>query len=131
MPLLSVVTVVLNDLPGVTRTARSLASQQWRDFEWIVIDGGSTDGTHDFLAEAEPRPAFMASESDRGTYDAMNKGLARASGDLVVYLNSGDRLTHPRVLASAVRRLGGAEVTWGYGAQRYLVRGISLGAVKG
>jgi putative colanic acid biosynthesis glycosyltransferase len=99
---LSVVTVVRNDLPGLERTHASLAEQVLRDFEWILIDGASTDATRLraslLLAEGIARGV---SEPDAGIYDAMNKGLRLARGSHVLFLNAGDRLLGPDALARA------------------------------
>lgn len=88
----SVISVVLNDRIGLKRTAESLLRQKGADFEWIVIDGGSTDGTLELCREYEDRIAVCVSEPDNGIFDAMNKGLMHASGHYVLFLNAGDRL---------------------------------------
>lgn len=99
MPFFSIITVVFNAEAVVEATARSLQSQTFRDFEWIVIDGGSSDRTLDviqpFLAEGRDT---VISEADRGVYDAMNKGLRLAKGEVVQFLNAGDRLAYNTVL---------------------------------
>lgn len=98
-PLFSVVTVVRNDRAGLARTRASLAAQRRRDFEWVVVDGASTDGTVDDL-RADREPALRwSSEPDAGIYDAMNKGTRRAAGRYVVYLNAGDELVAGDALA--------------------------------
>lgn len=88
----SIISVVLNDLTRFKRTANSLLHQKGAAFEWIVIDGGSTDGTHELYREYEDRIAVCVSEPDNGIFDAMNKGLAHASGNYVLFLNAGDQL---------------------------------------
>ncbi len=88
MPLFSIVSVTLKNRAGIEKTRDSLARQQCRDFEWIVIDGGSTDGTKEFMVGH----VDFISEFDRSLYDAMNKGIDRASGDYVLFLNAGDEL---------------------------------------
>lgn len=95
-PFFSVITVTLNNLDGLKRTAASLDEQNMRDFEWIVIDGGSTDGTRDFLTATA---ALWSSEADKGLYDAMNKGLERATGQYALFLNAGDTLVFPETLS--------------------------------
>lgn len=89
---LSIITVTRNNLEGLRRTAESVAAQLWHDFEWIVIDGASTDGTKEFLQQLSPQPDWWKSESDRGVYDAMNKGLSMARGEYLLFLNAGDAL---------------------------------------
>ena len=97
--LLSIVTVVRNNAAGLKMTGRSLAVQQKApEFEWIVIDGASSDNTPDIMMQfAEMNPVFV-SEPDAGIYDAMNKGLARATGEYVWFLNGGDCLSDMNVL---------------------------------
>lgn len=94
-PLFSIVTVTLNNFPGLEATWKSLQKQSCRNFEWIVIDGGSKDYTASFLQRTN---AHWVSEKDDGIYDAMNKGLDRASGDYILFLNAGDKLTNPYTL---------------------------------
>ena len=95
---LSVITVCYNNLTGLRLTRESVVSQTLRDFEWIVIDGKSDDGTPEYLAGLDPQPDCWISEEDDGVYDAMNKGLARASGEFVLFLNSGDAFSGPKSL---------------------------------
>lgn len=91
-PLVSVVTVAYNALEPLRRTLDSVRAQRWDAIEHIVIDGGSTDGTIDLLSARDREIALWRSEPDRGIYDAMNKGLAQAIGEYVLFLNSGDVL---------------------------------------
>ncbi len=97
--LLSVITVTRNNAAGLKMTGRSLQIQQNApEYEWIVIDGASTDNTPEVMAQfADLNPVFV-SEADGGIYDAMNKGLARAQGDYVWFLNGGDCLCDMNVL---------------------------------
>lgn len=96
MPLFTIITICLNDLDGLKRTAKTVQGQSCTDYEWIVIDGGSKDGTAGFLKDI--KPAIWVSEPDHGLYDAMNKGLVRAGGDYVLFLNAGDALVSSKVL---------------------------------
>jgi putative colanic acid biosynthesis glycosyltransferase len=96
-PVFSVITVCLEALPDLQKTAQSLHEQLCRDFEWLVIDGGSQDGTRDWLAQRAP-PCHWVSKPDRGLYDAMNKGLQMARGTYVLFLNAGDMLAGPGTL---------------------------------
>lgn len=97
-PLFSIVTVVLNCRDGIRTTIRSVIDQDFRDFEYVIIDGGSTDGTVELVREYGDKIMQMVSESDGGIYDAFNKGIARTCGQYVLLLNSGDHL-EPGVLA--------------------------------
>ncbi len=92
----SVITVTLNNMDGLRKTAESLKAQLYRNFEWIVIDGGSNDGSLEYLDLS--KPDILISEQDYGIYDAMNKGLIRASGVYALFLNAGDVLAAPDVL---------------------------------
>lgn len=86
----SVITVTYNDLQNLERTLKSIQAQQRNLFEWLVIDGNSTDGTQAFLKNNTFQPDRCISEPDNGIYDAMNKGLALARGEYLVFLNAGD-----------------------------------------
>jgi putative colanic acid biosynthesis glycosyltransferase len=86
----SIITVVRNNREGLERTARSIVAQRDAAFEWIVIDGGSSDGTLDVINAYSGFISYWQSRKDSGIYFAMNEGLARASADYVLFLNSGD-----------------------------------------
>jgi glycosyltransferase involved in cell wall biosynthesis len=88
----------LNARQQIEQTEMSIASQESRDFESIVIDGGSTDGTVQFLKEKESFDCLV-SEPDNGIYDAMNKGIDFARGEYCLFLNAGDTLYAPNVLS--------------------------------
>jgi putative colanic acid biosynthesis glycosyltransferase len=100
----SIVTIVWNNLAGLRRTGESLRHQQRELFEWIVVDGGSSDGTIEAMGEFAGLVDDFHSGRDRGLYDAMNKGIARASGQYVLFLN-GDDVLLPDVLARLEQRL--------------------------
>jgi putative colanic acid biosynthesis glycosyltransferase len=95
---ISIVTVNLNDAAGLRATADSVAAQQYREREWLVIDGGSSDGSPAVIEAWAAQIAFRSSGPDRGVYDAMNLGLRRARGDYVVFMNAGDRFADPTSL---------------------------------
>jgi len=97
MPLFSIITVCLNDLTGLRKTAASVKKQNFQDYEWIVIDGESSDGTVEFLHK-EKQADHLISEKDSGIYDAMNKGIRCASGVYLLFLNAGDHLADAFVL---------------------------------
>ncbi|MBL4677228.1 MAG: glycosyltransferase [Mucilaginibacter sp.] len=89
-PVLSVITIVYNNVRDIERTMLSVLNQTYPAIEYIVIDGASNDGTLDVVKKYEDRLAKLISEKDKGIYDAMNKGLAIATGDYVIFMNSGD-----------------------------------------
>lgn len=104
-PFFSIVTITLNDRDGFCHTRESVEAQSIRDFEWIVIDGASVDGTVAQL-EACVLPYFhYVSEKDRGLYNAMNKGLQRSRGQYVIFMNSGDCFASPTVLEIIKREI--------------------------
>lgn len=90
-PCVSVITVCRNALQGLNKTADSVLSQSAENFEWIIVDGASEDGTRNFLEALEKPWINWISEADTGIYDAMNKGLAMARGNWVWFMNAGDR----------------------------------------
>lgn len=94
MPTLSIVTVTFNDLEGLKLTRDSVGEVSDADVEHIIIDGGSQDGTINYL-QGLSRDVRWVSEPDRGPYDAMNKGVALARGEWVMFMNSGDTLAGP------------------------------------
>lgn len=96
---ISVITVCYNAAATLEDTLKSVQTQDYPNIEHIVIDGGSTDGTQAILERYHDGIALCVSEKDRGIYDAMNKGIARATGDIVGILNADDVYAHPHVLA--------------------------------
>lgn len=108
---ISVITVVLNDRAGFEATAASVLAQSCQDFEWIVVDGGSTDGTLDAIHNHRTRIARLHSGPDQGVYDGMNRGLALARGRFVVFLNAGDRFSDHASLDQAATELRAAHST--------------------
>ncbi len=110
---LTIITVNLNNLEGLKRTVSSVLSQSWRDFEYFVIDGASTDGSAEYLESTSKDLSWWVSEKDQGLYDAMNKGIERAKGEYLLFLNSGDYLVNERVLEQAKRELTGEGIIYG------------------
>nr|WP_315431221.1 glycosyltransferase family 2 protein [uncultured Albidiferax sp.] len=96
---ISVITVAYNSATTIARTLHSVASQHHAEIEHIVIDGGSQDGTVAQVHLHGQHVQKLVSEPDHGIYDAMNKGIAAATGDIVGFLNADDHYTHPGVLA--------------------------------
>lgn len=89
-PLVSIVTVVYNGFNTLEKTIESVLGQTYPNIEYIIIDGGSTDGTLEIIKKYEDQIAFWSSEPDKGIYDAMNKGLKKATGEWIGIINSDD-----------------------------------------
>lgn len=98
MPKLSIITINYNNLEGLIRTVESVVDQTWNEFEYIVIDGGSTDGSAAYLETQKDKINYWVSEPDKGIYNAMNKGIEVASGEYLLFLNSGDHFYENSVL---------------------------------
>ena len=95
---LSIITICKNDLSGLRKTVESVKVQSSKDFEFIVIDGASSDGTVDYLNENILSITKFVSEKDSGIYNAMNKGITLSSGEFCLFLNAGDYLADKNVL---------------------------------
>jgi glycosyltransferase involved in cell wall biosynthesis len=94
MPKLSIITVNLNNLTGLQKTMESVFAQTFTDYEYIIIDGGSTDGSKEEIKKNENKLGYWVSEKDAGIYNAMNKGILKAKGAFLLFLNSGDYLVN-------------------------------------
>ncbi len=110
---ISVITVTFNSLPALQRTARSVACQDFADYEYIVVDGASEDGTRDYLDRQESGITRWVSESDHGIYEAMNKGVRMATGDFCLFLNAGDTFITSHTLSDIVPCLDDADIILG------------------
>ena len=98
MTKLSIITINYNNADGLQKTIKSVISQTFKNFEYIIIDGHSSDKSIDVIKENENYFAYWCSEKDRGIYDAQNKGIQKAKGDYLLFLNSGDCLENEKVL---------------------------------
>ena len=101
----SVITVCFNSVETLGRALDSVAKQDWAKVEHIVIDGGSKDGTAQVLEENRAHLSHVVSEPDRGIYDAMNKGLDLATGDVICFLNADDYYDSAQVLSKVARAM--------------------------
>lgn len=117
-PKLSIITICYNDLSGLKETIPSVLSQSVRDFEWIIVDGASTDGSIEYINETTSNQMsqdtqmkiLWKSEPDNGIYNAMNKGVRMATGDYCLFLNAGDVFCSKRSLERAFKRCWHGEV---------------------
>ena len=111
---ISVVTVCYNVADCIEQTMLSVLNQSYPDIEYIVIDGGSTDGTVDIIKKYADRLAYWVSEPDKGIYDAMNKGIAAASGSYINFMNAGDTFASENTVARVVESINeGSDVIYG------------------
>ncbi|MCQ6959863.1 glycosyltransferase family 2 protein [Mucilaginibacter aquariorum] len=112
-PVLSVITIVYNNARDIERTLLSVLNQTYDAIEYIVVDGASNDGTLEIIKRYESRIAKLISEKDKGIYDAMNKGLALATGDYVIFMNSGDEFYAPDTVAKVFATAPDADIYYG------------------
>lgn len=94
----SIITINYNNKKGLLNTLKSVVGQSYHDYEYIVIDGGSTDGSVEVIREYESHIDYWISEPDKGIYNAMNKGILQAHGEYLNFMNSGDSFHDPGVL---------------------------------
>lgn len=113
IPKISIITIVYNNVHEIGITIASVACQRYANIEYIVIDGQSTDGTMQVIQEHASHIDVLVSEKDKGIYDAMNKGLSRATGDYVLFLNSGDELFDEHTLDHVFGQNDGADIYYG------------------
>ena len=100
---LSIITINLNNKEGLQKTIDSIISQTYKDYEWIIIDGGSTDGSKELIEKYDKYVTYWISEPDKGIYNAMNKGIKIAKGEYLNFMNSGDTFYDSSVLDSVYK----------------------------
>jgi glycosyltransferase involved in cell wall biosynthesis len=118
-PKLTIITPSFNQAAFIERTLRSVLDQGYENLEYFVVDGGSTDGSVDIIRRYEDRLAWWVSEPDEGQTDALNKGLRRATGDVVAYINSDDYYL-PGAFANAIAGFEQSGARWVAGTCRYV-----------
>ena len=112
MPKVSIITINYNNLEGLKRTIDSVVHQTWQEFEYIIIDGGSTDGSAAYIESQSAHFDYWVSEPDKGIYNAMNKGIAKATGEYLLFLNSGDHLYDLKVLEQNHKHIAGYDLVY-------------------
>jgi len=112
-PKLSVITIVYNNVRNIERTMLSVINQTYTNIEYILVDGFSTDGTLEIVQQYTSQIETLISEKDKGLYDAMNKGLAVATGDYVIFMNSGDEFYAPDTVAQIFATAPDADIYYG------------------
>lgn len=110
---ISIVTINFNNLKGLKETISSVAGQKYDNKEIIVIDGGSTDGSAEYISQNKSLFVFSVSEKDKGIYNAMNKGVSHATGDYVIFMNSGDCFFDDNVIKDVFNSSSDADIIYG------------------
>lgn len=110
---LSVITVNYNDRDGLISTIQSIVGQTFKDYEYIIIDGGSTDGSVEVVRQNEENITYWISEPDKGIYNAMNKAIKVASGEYCIFMNSGDCFYTHDVIEKTLPFLGDTDIVYG------------------
>lgn len=110
---LSIITINYNNCEGLKKTIESVLCQTWHDFEWVIIDGGSTDGSRDMISDIGSSLAYWCSEPDDGIYNALNKGVAHCHGEYICCLNSGDAFYDKNVLKTVFASCYEVDVLYG------------------
>lgn len=113
MKKLSIITINFNNRDGLRKTIESVVNQTWQDFEYIIIDGGSTDGSVEVIKEFADRIDYWISEPDKGIYNALNKGVAAAKGEYCNFMNSGDCFYAPDTLEKVFDSAPTADIVCG------------------
>lgn len=126
---ISVVTVCFNAVDAIEETILSVLNQTYRSIEYIIIDGGSTDGTVDIIKKYADKLAYWISEPDKGIYDAMNKGIKVATGDYINFMNAGDKYIHTKTIEMLLENHGDEKILYGniircYSKYKETVKGI-------
>lgn len=139
---ISVITINYNNKNGLERTIKSVISQTYSQLEYIIIDGGSTDGSLDVIKKYADKISYWISEPDKGIYNAMNKGIVQAHGDYCNFMNSGDTFYDNQVLEdifsehqtsdilTGITQLGTSPVTYWYPPQRVTFSTMFLGTIS-
>jgi glycosyltransferase len=116
----SIITVCLNSAETIEDTIKSILSQDYEEIEYIIVDGGSTDGTLDILKKYRGQIHKYISESDKGVYDAMNKGIKLSTGNIVGFLNSGDIYTSVNTIGKIIESIQANNTDCCYGDLEYV-----------
>lgn len=111
---INIVTINLNNKEGLERTIQSVTSQTFFDIiDYIIIDGGSTDGSKEVIESVKDKLYYWCSEPDKGIFNAMNKAVERLTGDYVLFLNSGDHFSCNNIVQRIFDQLDGTDIVYG------------------
>lgn len=118
---ISIITVCMNAADSIEKTVKSVINQSYKNTEYIIIDGASTDGTIKILDKYKENFEFVLSEPDKGIYNAMNKGIKKATGDFLIFLNASDTFYDDKVLEKTAYLLSvNPEVKFAFGNANYI-----------
>jgi glycosyltransferase involved in cell wall biosynthesis len=115
----SIITVCFDAEDDIEKTIQSVLNQTYNDIEYIIVDGKSTDGTMDIIKIYENRISKIICEPDKGIYDAMNKGIRAATGDVLYFLNAGDRLCDGNIIEKVAKEFEKSKALIIYGKSLY------------
>lgn len=122
---ISIITINYNNLQGLKETVSSVLSQEYKNKEYIVIDGGSNDGSREYITEQADKLHYWVSERDGGLYNAMNKGIVKSTGDYLIFMNSGDIFFDKHVLSEFFENKNyEADILYGNTVYKYGDKGI-------
>ncbi len=124
-PKLSIITVNLNNAAGLQKTIESVVNQTFTDYEYIIIDGGSTDESKEIIEKYAAQITYWVSEPDKGIYNAMNKGILKAKGEYCLFLNSGDWLFNEKILSDVFINFPEYDIVYGNGysfSKKYVIK---------
>lgn len=110
---LSIITINFNNCDGLLKTMQSVLTQTFSNLEYIIIDGGSTDGSRELIEKHSKEIDFWISEKDNGIYHAMNKGIKNSTGDYLLFLNSGDFLISSDIIQKALSEFNNEDIIYG------------------
>ncbi|MFV9484005.1 glycosyltransferase family 2 protein [Christiangramia sp. ASW11-125] len=116
----TIITATYNSADNIFTAMKSIATQSYLNIEWVVIDGGSSDNTLKLIKENYGRELKIISEKDQGIYDALNKGVALASGDIIGFVHSDDFLASPEIISEMVQKFKNEKVDGVYGDLEYV-----------
>jgi glycosyltransferase involved in cell wall biosynthesis len=127
MKKLSIITINFNDVNGLIKTIESVVNQSFTDYEFIIIDGGSSDGSAELLKKYSAKITYSVSELDGGIYFAQNKGILAAKGEYCLFLNSGDYLKDNNVLENVFKSLPtediiACDMVFNYGEKKFITK---------
>lgn len=120
----SVITISLNPGPSLLRTIESVVKQDYSNIEWVVVDGGSTDGSLEYYKMYSDKISVMISEKDNGIADAMNKGIINCKGDVLVFLNAGDQFYSHSIISKVIE-------SWDYSVHNWITGGAEVRSEQG